>query len=561
MTTKTIDCLFIGHNEMNFDQYEGTVRKMGVNSGAYRDLSKNFLQYDNKNYIMPDFFNLFSQDPSLTLSDYPPLTLGENFSGAIAYLGTYLQRRGFSFDFINAFQEQKEALAKKLTEANILTVAIITTLYVAAFPIMEIVEFVRRYDKTVKIVIGGPFVTTQVNALEPVELDYLLKNIDADIYIKSFQGEATLVKLLEALKNNRPLDTIDNLYFRNGEGYTVTPQVTENNILAENMVDWDLFGNRTGTYVNLRTGISCPFSCSFCAFPQHAGKYQAVSVELIERELDALKRTGKSPCLFFIDDTFNVPIKRFKDVLRMMIKNKYNFQWYSHLRCQFADKEMLDLMKESGCIGVFLGIESANDGILKNMNKAVTVDKYWRGVRLLKEAGIVTHGSFIIGFPGETLQSVEDSKRFIRESGLDFFRAQLWYCEPITPIWKQKDTFKIQGSHYEWSHATMDSGTAGDLVDGIFLDIQQPTWVPQYNFEFSSVIHLIHRGMTKEEAASLISLFNAGVREKFLNRDRREVSPEVINRVKSTFRKAGVQESPAIQQETLIDRDSVSFDF
>jgi hypothetical protein len=107
---QTIDCLLIGHNDIDFQEYEEKIRSMGPATGAYRDLNLNFVVLDNRPHTATDMFNLFyCQDPK-NVAPKKPVSTGETFSAAIAYLGTYLERRGFSFDFINAFQEEKERL-------------------------------------------------------------------------------------------------------------------------------------------------------------------------------------------------------------------------------------------------------------------------------------------------------------------------------------------------------------------------------------------------------------------------------------------------------------------
>jgi hypothetical protein len=162
---KTIDCLLIGHNEMDFDEYEESIAKMGLNSGAYRDLEKNFIRYNNRPYHISDVFNIFCCSHEDSPTHFKPITMGENFSLTIAYLGTYLNRSGITFDYINAFREEKEELAEKLVRENILTIAIITTLYVSALPVLDIMRFVKKYNKTAKIIIGGPFISNQLRAL------------------------------------------------------------------------------------------------------------------------------------------------------------------------------------------------------------------------------------------------------------------------------------------------------------------------------------------------------------------------------------------------------------
>ncbi len=84
----------------------------------------------------------------------------------------------------------------------------------------------------------------------------------------------------------------------------------------------------------------------------------------------------------FIDDTFNVPLPRFKDLGRLMIQEQYNFNWFSYFRCSNSDEEAFDLMAKSGCKGVFLGIESGSPSILKNMNKAATIERYAEGTKI-----------------------------------------------------------------------------------------------------------------------------------------------------------------------------------
>jgi radical SAM PhpK family P-methyltransferase len=561
MNKKNIDCLFIGHNEMNFADYEKNIRKMGLKSGAYRDLQLNFIQYNLKRYSFPDIFNLFNGGDLDERDSIKPLHIGETFNAAIAYLGTYLSRRDLTFDYVNSFQYEQAKLAEKLSSQNILTIAIITTLYVSVFPIHEIIEFIRKHNRTVRIIIGGPFVSTRVRIQEPQVLEYLFKSLNADFYINSSQGEAALVKIIHSLKDGSHSDRINNIYYKSGDTYAATPVLPENNRLSRNMVDWGLFKDHAGEFVNIRTSISCPFSCAFCGFPQHAGEFQTAEVEAIERELSLLNEIKTVRSVQFIDDTFNIPVKRFKKILRMMIGSGYKFRWHSHFRCQYADRETLELMKESGCEGVFLGIESGSDKMLKIMNKTATIADYQKGIDLLKEYGIITYGSFITGFPGENETTVRETTEFIKGSGIDFFRVQLWYCEPITPIWQEKEKYKIEGANFEWSHATMDAKKAADIIDGIFLSIDRPIWIPQYNFEFDGLFHLLHRGISLEKIKEVLRNFNEGIRARLTNSSKGETDLKIIKEIKKACSPNGGFESVNDDRINIIDKYDAGFDF
>lgn len=547
---KKIDCLFIGHNEMKFVEYEKMIRTMGEHSCSYRDLNLNFIRHNNKILTASEAFNEFHQTYVPNDESFKPVFLGDTFSLTIAYLGTFLKKRGFSFDYVNSFQFEKEALVQKLKNNDFLTIAIPTTLYVTVFPILEIISFVRKYNKTAKIIIGGPFIATQMNIQDDMTIQYLFNSMDADFYIKNSQGEQTLANLLYALKNNLSVNDIKNITYRSSDKYITNPEVPENNILEENPIEWDFFKDRIDKFVSIRTSISCPFSCTFCGFPQHAGKYQTADIKFIENELNMLNSIGSITSVNFIDDTFNVPVKRFKEILRMMIKNKYNFKWNSHFRCQFADEETIHLMKESGCEGVFLGIESGNQQILQNMNKAAKLADYRKGLELLRKYDITTYASFIIGFPGETRETVKDTIEFIEENKPTFFRTQLWYCDPITPIWKQREKYNIQGSQFEWSHATMDSHTACNIIDEIFFNVKNSMWIPQTNFEFEGIFNLIHRGMSLDQVKGFLEAFNLGMKEKLLNKGHGEISYDVINKFKRVFDNSYASELEALENKS-----------
>ena len=556
-----IDCLLIGHNEMNFPEYETMIRKTGVNSGAYRDLNLVFIHIDGKPYTFADVFNRLFKNAS-NYKDFGPFGVGDVLHPAIAYLGTYLTRRGYRFDYINAFQWQQVELADKLRQHEVVTVAIITTFYVSVLPILEIVEFVRKHNDKAKIILGGPFVATQLKNEDPTTIDFLFNSIGADIYVNSSQGETTLTQIIAALKTNTSLLTVPNLYYKKGSKYIKTGVQIENNKLDDNMVDWSLFSGQVGHFATLRSVISCPFSCSFCGYPEHAGKYQTISVELLEQELDAIAAMGTVKSIAFVDDTFNVPPRRFEKILKMMIKNQYDFKWHAYYRCQFATDETVAMMKDSGCEGVYLGIESGSQEILDNMNKAVKVAKYKEGISLLNKYNILSHANFMVGFPGETDKTVQESVDLIEEYQPSFFRFQLWYCEPITPIWQQREKYGIKGSHFEWQHNTMDVTTAANIVDELFCTVKNSVWLQQYNLELFGFFRVLHRGMTLAQLTQFMQVFNEAIKDKLLSHHHdKEISYAKLKMLEAAYygkMEPSVEQTPSNQEVLTAEFD---FDF
>lgn len=521
------DCLIIGYNDFVFEEYEKILRSMGTDHADYRDLNLNFIWYDGKPYRAADILTHFHfRDKK---GPYTPFHNAENLWMVVAYLGTYLSRRGFTFDYINLFQLEKDKLREKLEKNNYLTAVITTTIYNFEHPIMEAMAFIREYSDTARIIVGGPFISKRFERMEPENLNSLFKYMDADFYVYSREGEEALVNILAALKNNRDFADIPNIAYRNGSDFAVTPAQLELNSLEENMIDYSLFpAEDIGKFVNIRLSKGCLYRCSFCGFPHRTVKYITTSIDHIKRELDAIRDVGTVERLHFTDDTVNVPLKRFKDILRMMIKENYGFKWNSYFRCDQVDEEAVELMKDSGCEGVFLGFESANETILKNMNKKIGKGPYRKYLPLFRDAGIATFMSVFLGFPGETEETFRETVDFLEETRADFYRYQLWYCDPMTPIWKQREKFGIKGYHFAWSHNTMDAKTACDLLEHVFLSLDTPLWVPDPGYNYITPYLLKQRGMSIERQKTFLRCFNAAVREKLLYPGKKEISSALL---------------------------------
>jgi anaerobic magnesium-protoporphyrin IX monomethyl ester cyclase len=528
-----IDCLFIGHNEMQFESYEKSVRSLGKETEAYADLALNFIELNGKLYPFIDLMNHICADTRYTAGG--DISLDDVFSPTIAYLGSYLDRHGLAFDYIHSFQKQKKELQTKLENNRVVAVGIITTLYVSLTPIVEIVRFIRGISRTVKIIVGGPFVNTQARSRDALAFNQILTGIGADYYINESQGEESLVTLLEYLNEKLDFSQVKNVYYRRDKTYLATQIAKENNLLENNRIRWELFSRDIKKTIGVRTAISCPFNCSFCGFPERAGEYRTESVAQVAADFAEISKLKNITGVNIIDDTFNIPLERFKAILKAKIDNDYHFKWNSYLRCQYLDEEAVDLMQKSGCEGVFLGIESANQQILDNMNKKVRVSDYQKGMEMLKKYRIMTFASFIFGFPGENEDSIEDTIDFIKTWQPDFYRIQLWYCEKITPIWQAKDKYNIRGNGFSWSHHTMDSKTALYHLYEAFVNIDNSIWLPQYNFDFVGIFNLLRRGFSMVQVRELLSLFDGMIKHKILAGDRPPDNNEYIAKMKNVL--------------------------
>jgi radical SAM PhpK family P-methyltransferase len=503
-----LDCVVIGYNETPFAEYERLLRRYGEDSEAYRDLKLSFVDVAGAGKMT--YAGLFNHALGLARGGRggEPFRSGDIPNLAAVYLTNYLRRRGVRAEYVNLFQYEKDRL-RELLARRPLCVVITTTFYVLNLPVTEMAQFLRAHAPGVPVVVGGPLVANHARAYRGEELAAALRDTGGDLFIHESQGEATLLALLRCLAGGGALDAVANLlYFERGT-LRINPAVRENNSLDEDAIDWTGFAAQDlGPTIQARTARSCAFSCSFCNYPTRAGALTLASLATVERELDSMRRLGNVRNVVFIDDTFNVPVNRFKDLCRLMIARQYGFHWFSYFRCSNADLECVELMAESGCKGVFLGIESGSPAILKNMNKAATIEKYARGIEWLREHGILTFGSFITGFPGETAATVAETVEFLRANRPDYYRTQMWYCEPGTPVFDQRDRYGIEGEGFVWSHQTMDSLEAMDHIERMFLGVTESQWLPQWSFDFWIIPYLLGKGVSTERFRDFMTAAN-----------------------------------------------------
>jgi radical SAM PhpK family P-methyltransferase len=500
-TNNHLDCVVIGYNEIPFPKYESFLKNYGEDTEAYRDLKFSFVNVGGTKMDYIGLMNHVTQQVKherAQQNGHDEFKSGEIPNLAAAYLTNYLRNHGHTAGYVNLFQYEQEKLIEYLAR-DPLCVAITTTFYVVNLPVNEMVEFIRKHNPKVKIIVGGPLVSNHARHNKGEEFKAALDDMGADIYVIEGQGETTLSDIVTCLKAGADLSTVPNIvYFEEGT-LKRTKVVAENNSLDENYINWQGFPEeQLGSTIQTRTARSCAFKCSFCNYPTRAGALTLTSTDVLEKELDSILELGDVKNVVFIDDTFNVPFPRFKEICRMMIKRKYPFNWFSYFRCSNSDEEAIELMRESGCKGVFLGIESGSPTILKNMNKAATIEKYSQGINWLRQNGILTFGSFIVGFPGETAETVQETIDFIQESKPDYYRAQMWYCEPGTPIQNEREKYDINGEGFVWNHKTMDSLEAMDHIDRLFLTIDESLWLPQWSFDFWTIPYLMGKGITLE---------------------------------------------------------------
>jgi radical SAM superfamily enzyme YgiQ (UPF0313 family) len=181
----------------------------------------------------------------------------------------------------------------------------------------------------------------------------------------------------------------------------------------------------------------CPYRCTYC-HNIFGKKVRKRSIQNVIDELLLLKNQYNIEEIEFIDDIFNVDIRRAKDLFRAIIDNKLNmyFSYPNGLRSDSFDEELLDLMKEGGAYRLVFAVESGSPRIQKLMKKNLDLAKAQANIEMANKKGLFLGGFFILGFPGETEEEVWETIDFALKSKLHTANFFILTPFPGTDVWQ-----------------------------------------------------------------------------------------------------------------------------
>src|SRR5262245_3489816 len=458
-----MDVLFIGA-VMNYDGKVGSLA--------------NYIHRDGR-WVAPFQYVYEKRPESFTSEGAASVYSVPNLS--IAKLVDYLKRRmNLTFQIVWHFDYHKPEVEEALTSRPPTLVAISSTL--AFYPqfLNDAVAWINaRKAPETKVVVGGKWIYDRFKVLGPgPKLEAVFREVDADYYVINGYGEEALYQLLLAEKagDTAKAQGLPSVAYRkraevgggvkalyDGEHYRINDVVAEEQTPGLPMIDFANIGEQyLGDEVHVRTASSCPFKCRFCTFPVLQGEHIAFDLDAVMVQLRQLKHMGVK-YLYFIDDTFNVPRRRFEELMNRMIRERLDMQWVSFFRSQYADGDLVKKMHEAGCRMVFCGFESGNDRILEAMAKKVTGRQYIDGLEFLDRAGIEVLASYIIGYPGETYETAMDTLELVNHPRVSFSRGSLFYYELNAPVAQLAKEYGLTGVGAEWRHNTMNSHDAARI--------------------------------------------------------------------------------------------------
>lgn len=403
----------------------------------------------------------------------------------IVLLGSILSEHNYDVVLIDNFLHLKRQfkLLERELEKKPLAVGISTTFFYDDHSVKQVTDFIRSKSPDSYIILGGP---SLLQFKEMIEL--------GDISVL-YDGDEVILKIMDALKRDgEGLKKIPGLYIKKKDGMYFTGERPPIEMDKIPLPHWNLFKKSRDLVYPIETQRGCPYSCKYCTYPIYSLKGGKFQLKRKQRVIDELKRNYQEYGIYryrICDSNFTTPTKRAFELSKMIARENLQIEWSCFGRVDNITDELASAMKEAGCKVIFVGIESGSDIILQNMNKKFKKEDVYRGLEILKKAGLSVAGSFLVGFPGETADTVEETINLIKNCGLDSYLASLFWLDHNSLIWKEKDKYSLTGKALNWTHNTMDSKRAKNLLSSLLREIFMENGPPLgSDFDIVSLVNL-----------------------------------------------------------------------
>ncbi len=355
---------------------------------------------------------------------FPPLGL--------SYIAAVLERSGYEVQIIDA-KVERLSINEILRRVSVFNPHIIGLS--SSTPDFCITKSLAKQIKALgdyTVLIGGPHVSAlPEETMQEGCFDYGILG----------EGERTVAQLVNAMAsgNTHDIPNIKGIVFNNGSQLVRTPpQPYIEDLdtlpfparhLLPNLKKYNYSWYKYLPTATIITTRGCPYQCIFCDRAVFGNKLRMRSIENILDEIGLLVKEYNIRGIDIVDDLFTVTPERVMEFCNGLIKRNLKISWSCMGRADCINLETLKVMKKAGCWQIGYGIESGNQSILDNIKKNLTLDTIEKAVKWTQEAGIRKSGLFILGLPGETEATMQDTLEFAKKISLD--RAVFFTTQPF----------------------------------------------------------------------------------------------------------------------------------
>ncbi len=379
----------------------------------------------NNNYV---FSNYYHKLPSL----------------GIGYIAAVLEKKGYNVSIIDKTLHEKEAdqLVDDIVSKNPDVLGFYSVSENYKF-ILRILQRVKEKRPQTITVLGGPHVYgLPETSIQPECVDFGFYG----------EGEESFPELMESNFDPSRYPFIKGLIYKTDGRVHVNPLA-----LVKNLDDipfparhlyppLDRYLPSIVTYkktpaTGMLTSRGCASKCTFCHSGKGALRLRFHSPEYVIEEIKHLQKDFNVQELFVFDDTFVAHRKRAMQICEDLIRNDIDISWSCNVKVNYLSEELLKTMRRAGCWLLQIGVESGNQNILDIMKKGITLEQVRKSCEIAYKLGFHIKAFYIIGNAGETVETIDDTIKFMVSLPVHYASINLMTPLPGTELWDHAEEF------------------------------------------------------------------------------------------------------------------------
>ncbi|MFH0861890.1 MAG: radical SAM protein [Candidatus Altiarchaeota archaeon] len=321
----------------------------------------------------------------------------------------------------------------------------------------ETVGRIKERLPGLKVAVCGDHVSVLPReTLENSKVDYVLTGGDFDI---------SMLKLARHLDKGSPLPA--GTYYREGGKvmdtgrYELLEDLDSLPFIDREIIPWRNYHESWrlhDEFAYMMASRGCPYRCTFCSWPQmlYSNKVRFRGVKRVLDEMQEVIAKHGLREIFFDDHTFTCDRQWLMDFCSGIKERGIRVVWSCNGRVDNVDLELLKTMKSSGCRLIKFGVESASPKTLERIQKGYTVEQVRAGFKAAKEAGIMRHGTVMIGYPWENREDMRKTIEFVKELDVDTVQFSIPIVYPGTKLFEEaKNSGWLRYPEGEWERFDM----------------------------------------------------------------------------------------------------------
>lgn len=389
---------------------------------------------------------------------YNPKAVFFDMPLALLAIGSILDPERYEVVIIDGRIEENplQLIKKHAPEAICFGVTVIT-----GAPIKDALEVsaaVKTINPALPVIWGGWH--TSLFPKEPLQdHDFI------DITVQG-QGEITFQELVECFGQQKPLDDIKGICYRKGNELVKTPPRPLTPMESFERINYELidveryFKKKSKRQFDYISSVGCFYRCSFCADPfVYQNRFQAISADKMADDLAFYQEQYQFTDLNFQDETFFTKPKRIQQFAEAILERGLKFSWAATMRADQGNRlpdEVWELSKKAGLRRLLIGVESGAQEMMDWMKKDIKITQVFYCADKCKELGIDVIFPFIVGFPGESDNSIRETVKVIKRlrKQSNGFETPIFYFKPYpgSEITQNvvKNGYKLPSTTKEW---------------------------------------------------------------------------------------------------------------